>query len=52
MDAHLHDRPRYAVHLGEFLEVEIDDGEYMLLRERDVQGVSTGEAEKAPGQYL
>lgn len=34
------------------LEVEIDDGEYMLLRERDVQGVSTGETEKAPGQYL
>jgi len=35
------------------LEVDIDGEEYLLLRERDVQGVATGERpEKAPGQYL
>ncbi len=36
------------------LEVELDGEEYLLLRERDVQAVSSGpeSAERAPGQYL
>ena len=38
------------------LEVEIDGEEYVLLRERDVQAVSTEQAAQesahAPGQYL
>jgi chaperonin GroES len=37
------------------LEVELDDEDLVLLRERDVQAVSTpsdGRAERTPGQYL
>jgi chaperonin GroES len=37
------------------LEVELDGEEMVLLRERDVQGVSSapaGAAERVPGQYL
>lgn len=37
------------------LEVELDGDELVLLRERDVQAVSTpadGKAERVPGQYL
>ena len=36
------------------LEVELDGEDLVLLRERDVQAVSTpdGTAERTPGQYL
>jgi chaperonin GroES len=37
------------------LEVELEDEDLVLLRERDVQAVSTpsdGKAERTPGQYL
>lgn len=37
------------------LEVELDDEDYILLRERDVQAVSSppaGGKDRAPGQYL
>lgn len=37
------------------LEVELDDEDLVLLRERDVQAVSTpsdGKTERSPGQYL
>jgi chaperonin GroES len=36
------------------LELELDGVEYLLLRERDVQGIASGPetGERAPGQYL
>ena len=34
------------------LEVEIDGEDYVLLRERDVQAVSSPAEESPPGQYL
>jgi chaperonin GroES len=36
------------------LEVELDGEDFLLLRERDVQGVATAPetSDRAPGQYL
>jgi len=49
------DRVLFLPHVG--LEVEIDGDELLLLRERDVQAVSSepspdGKDARAPGQYL
>ena len=46
------DRILYLPQAG--LEVELDGQEYLLLRERDVQAVSSSPdgAERQPGQYL